>query len=362
MAQDHILRLPRSDISNEYLLVNISGSGNKPLNLKLVASEGEHVYPTTLKESNIKSLQEHHFEGGLDEWRSFLAYALLRQRPSGSLPASWQGFEIVAAIKGETAIITIRNNFGGIHKKLGTIKLEQNDAEEINPFDWANTAVATADELRDQLETLQAYVATNTEQVAKLNRELNNLVKVKREHEEELVKKFAALLNSKKLKIRDQQRLLAGAKVDPVAAKTVSAARDGGDSKDRKAGASRQGKRKASDVRPPKTDGPPGQDEEAATEDEDDEPARQETPQPSDQDETEDEEDEEGFEAPPSTTRAKRADGTARDGETLAAAKGKENSKATHGDPKEQEMDESSPEQAPTASNEEDETDDDDEL
>lgn len=77
-----------------------------------------------------------------------------------------------------------------------------------------------------------------------LTAQLDELVKVKKEHEDDLLKKFAALLNSKKLKIRDQQRLLAHAKIDPKAGAEVQQTRS---KPGRKAGISCTGKRKAND-------------------------------------------------------------------------------------------------------------------
>lgn len=82
--------------------------------------------------------------------------------------------------------------------------------------------------------------------MSKLNQQLEDLIKAKSEHEDALLQKFASLINSKKLKIRDQQRLLATAKVDDAAAKEVAQARETTASPDkRRAGPSRKGKRKA---------------------------------------------------------------------------------------------------------------------
>lgn len=53
------------------------------------------------------------------------------------------------------------------------------------------------------------------EETEKLNKTLAELVNVKNAHEDDLIQKFSILLNEKKLKIRDQQRLLASASVDP---------------------------------------------------------------------------------------------------------------------------------------------------
>ncbi|TKA81753.1 hypothetical protein B0A55_01145 [Friedmanniomyces simplex] len=306
MAQEqNILRLRRTDHEGEYLLVQVSASGSKPLDLKLVASENEHVYPAKIKEANVKALQASNYSGDLDEWKTILRYALLRQQPATPLPDALQGLEMVAALGGTTITITLRKNVGGIHQRLGSIKLEQNDAEAIDFFDWAGTAVAAADDLREQLDTLQASVGSQQEQVAKLNRQLDDLVKVKREHEDELLKKCAALLNAKKLKIRDQQRLLAGAKVDPKAAAAVSGFRNGAGSS-RKAGDSRKGKRKAhgaGNVEPDEA----SEDDVAMEEGRLDDDLRhgRETPQQTEVDTTEGEdEDEDGFDAAPPASLA----------------------------------------------------------
>lgn len=80
------------------------------------------------------------------------------------------------------------------------------------------------------------------QRIADLAAELDALVKAKKSHEGMLLNKFAALLNSKKLKIRDQQRLLAHAKIDPKAAAQVQQTRS---TSTRKAAASRPSKRKA---------------------------------------------------------------------------------------------------------------------
>ena len=71
---------------------------------------------------------------------------------------------------------------------------------------------------------------------------MEELVKAKADHEEELISKFVLLLNEKKLKIRNQQRLLSTAKVDQKKLKQMEKTLDG---KRRQAGSSRAGKRRA---------------------------------------------------------------------------------------------------------------------
>ena len=44
MAVEHILRIPRSDSEGDFVLVNVSSNGPGPLDLKLLATEGESPY------------------------------------------------------------------------------------------------------------------------------------------------------------------------------------------------------------------------------------------------------------------------------------------------------------------------------
>jgi hypothetical protein len=65
--------------------------------------------------------------------------------------------------------------------------------------------------------SLETQLAAQTETILKLQSQLDSIVQAKVEHEGLLLHKFTELINSKKVKIRDQQRLLATAKVDPEA-------------------------------------------------------------------------------------------------------------------------------------------------
>jgi len=79
--------------------------------------------------------------------------------------------------------------------------------------------------------------------------QLDDLAAAKAAHEQALLAKFAALVNAKKLKIRDLQRVLATATVDERRAEEVGAARGGAGAKTRRKGAgARRGKRKASEA------------------------------------------------------------------------------------------------------------------
>jgi hypothetical protein len=77
--------------------------------------------------------------------------------------------------------------------------------------------------------------------VQKLEVKLAELKKLKNAHENDLLEKFSLLLNEKKLKIRDQQWLLASSNVDPARLADVEESRSG---RAHSAGPSRGGKRK----------------------------------------------------------------------------------------------------------------------
>ena len=191
----HILRLASTSHSGTHILIQVKQTRADSLDLKLIGTEHEHLYHAKIKDSNIKSLQAN-FSGDLDEWRQILRYSLLHERDGEISTPVLQGLETVAAIHNNTLSITIRKNIGGITQRLGSIRLDQDDEkEEVGAFDWVDTAVATADDLRGQLETLQASVSGQQDQVAKLNRQLDELVQAKKDHESEMLKKFAVLLN-----------------------------------------------------------------------------------------------------------------------------------------------------------------------
>lgn len=68
---------------------------------------------------------------------------------------------------------------------------------------------------------LQARVSSEQQITAKLNAQLDEFIKTKNEAETAMLRQFMALLNEKKRKIRDQNRLLAGAKLDQPSCMSV---------------------------------------------------------------------------------------------------------------------------------------------
>jgi hypothetical protein len=94
-----------------------------------------------------------------------------------------------------------------------------------------------------ELKEARGSLKDKDEQIARLQESLEELVKLKNESESQLLEKFSLLLNEKKLKIRDQQRLLLTSNVDPTKVEEVEQSRLA--IRAHPAGPSRKGKRKA---------------------------------------------------------------------------------------------------------------------
>ncbi|KAK6438089.1 hypothetical protein LTR95_005708 [Oleoguttula sp. CCFEE 5521] len=211
MAITHILRVRRTDDPSAHLLLHITQtSAARPLDLKLVATEHEHLYHGTTKSSSLASLRTSSFDGDEDEWRTILSRTLLSQDSSISSNKA-EGIELVAAISGAKCTLTIRRNIEKITQRLGSIPLQQDDErEEVSAFEWVDTALVSSQSLSTQLAEAQVSISEQQAQVAKLTKQLDDLVEAKREHERVLVAKFVQLLNAKKGKVRDLLRVVGG--------------------------------------------------------------------------------------------------------------------------------------------------------
>ena len=91
--------------------------------------------------------------------------------------------------------------------------MQLNEDAEIELFQWAGTAASLVTAVEDELTSLRLRYRSQEETIKKLDQQLEDFIKVKVEHDNALLEKFAELLNAKKLKIRDQQRLLDAAKM-----------------------------------------------------------------------------------------------------------------------------------------------------
>ncbi|KAL8773894.1 MAG: hypothetical protein Q9209_001324 [Squamulea sp. 1 TL-2023] len=250
MHSDHVLRISRSDSPTDHILLNTSSNGSSSLDLQLLATEGREPYRKTLKHSRISKYRAKSNHLSESQWETLLRSTLLQERASDrDNPGARdviKDLEIVASISNSKLTITFRKSISGIHQKLGELSLSRDPEAGINVLDWANTAILRAESLETEAETLRQKLAEQTAIAQKLNQQFEELIQAKKEHEDALLTKCAILINEKKAKIRDQQRLLAAAKVDPKKLKAVKAARQPAPPSHRSPKPSAKGKRKAS--------------------------------------------------------------------------------------------------------------------
>ena len=148
------------------------------------------------------------------QWEGLL-YAQLLRRPESQTAVDSEKdetLEVRAAIIGEQMAIIFRKNISGITQRLGEITLVKDEGQEIDAIAWASTAVLRCDVLEKETKELKRKYEDQQSIIRDLQQQLEELLEAKKMHETALLEKFRDLLNAKKLKIRDQQRVLVASK------------------------------------------------------------------------------------------------------------------------------------------------------
>ena len=231
MASDHVLRLKRID-SEDFVLINITPIGPDLFDLRLSATEGANPFVTkcidpqhvrfipadfmyAVKHSRIAEYHSKKSPVSLNDWEKILEATLLQKRLEGPGRAVLGGIEVSATVIDDYVTIIFRKNVSGVKQRIGKISIQKDENHEIDTVGWVATAAARSEVLEKEIVDLKARFDEQNNVIQKLNEQLEDLIKTKKTHEESLFEKFRELLNTKKLKIRDQQRLLATSRVDP---------------------------------------------------------------------------------------------------------------------------------------------------
>ncbi|KAK7417139.1 hypothetical protein QQX98_004742 [Neonectria punicea] len=120
------------------------------------------------------------------------------------------GIQATAAVQSESSIsITIRKETQGITQRLGAITLKHDDEQPIELFEWCGAAVEASASSKQAVVDLTTQSRDSEAAVAQLKSQLEELIQAKDEDETALLRKFRDLLNEKKVKIREQQQVLA---------------------------------------------------------------------------------------------------------------------------------------------------------
>ena len=131
--------------------------------------------------------------------------------------------QLAASITANHLSIIFRRNIEGIIQRLGEVTLDKNVAQEIELFDWLEVALNRSARLEAKLQQVQSRVDEQKEQMQKLSDQLEDFVEAKQHQENDMLGKFQRLLNEKKLKIRDQQRILNASSVAQAGTKSLQA-------------------------------------------------------------------------------------------------------------------------------------------
>jgi hypothetical protein len=178
----------------------------------------------------LKKLRAKNYEGPDDDWSNIVLSVLgPKTKPTAGSPQK-ADVEVTCSFSGKgsnrTLSLAFDNRVEDITQRLGTIELPQNtDAEDdVDLFGWASQAIEQRDGLQGEVTGLRAQVKTKDDIVSSLQKQIDELVEAKVEHEKQMLSKFALLLNEKKLKIRNMQRILSTAKTDRKKLKELQAA------------------------------------------------------------------------------------------------------------------------------------------
>ncbi|KAF6842936.1 mitotic apparatus protein p62-like protein [Colletotrichum musicola] len=208
MASGRVLRFPRSDKDGAFVIVQTTPTRSKALDVKLVATDGVEPYAISLRHDKIGSLLGEGSPLSDDEWLRIMT-AVVQQEPI-------DGVEVIASLEDEsTMILTIRQKGGEFMQRLGAIELSHSPREVIELYEWCGMSAQTANGAKEALASATAKASRLEDTVRELKAQLEELTAAKQSDETELLEKFCDLLNEKKLKIRQQQRLLASVSADP---------------------------------------------------------------------------------------------------------------------------------------------------
>ncbi|KAL2066643.1 hypothetical protein VTL71DRAFT_2715 [Oculimacula yallundae] len=277
-------KVPRADHGDDdpkFILLHVTSSGGKTLDLDLIGTENDNVFNLSLKLSQTSTLKDKKVPH--EEWEPIFSAFLLGTSPEGEPADAPEGVEAIASIQfgpkdiPKSITIVIQRNIEGITQKLGKIVLPRDPDGDGDLYEWCSEVVQANRKITRQLQASKAKLNDKDAQIKKLEDSLAELVKAKNDNDTQLLEKFSLLLNEKKLKIRDQQRLLQSSNVDPSQVKELDDAR--ARSRSRSAGPSRKGKRKAQQVDEEEEDSKNGidkmdVDDQAAAHDSDQESAR----------------------------------------------------------------------------------------
>ncbi|KIW54230.1 hypothetical protein PV05_06601 [Exophiala xenobiotica] len=228
-----VVRLTKADKAKSPILVKVSQKeGGHDLDLDLLATDGDAAYTGKIRQRSLKKQRAQNYDGSDDDWNAILCHVFGCKTGRKINSAQKENLDVTCSLSGKdprgTLTISLRNKVEDITQQLGSIQLPQTEeTDDIDLFGWAIQAIDRRDELEEEAKDLQETAKAKNEIVTNLHKQIDELVKAKAEHEQQMLTKFTAVLNEKKLKIRNLQRVLSTAQADPKKLKELQSAGGG---------------------------------------------------------------------------------------------------------------------------------------
>lgn len=180
-----------------------------------------------MRARSLDKLRAKNYDGPTEEWLSILEYSLV-SRQAAIDTAVKDNLDVSCLISGKDpkAVLTIsfRTRVQDITQRLGAIELPQTqDTDDVDLFGWATQLASSRDQLKDEAAQQGKKAGAEAQTIVTLQKQLDEVTKAKSVHEQELVSKFAQLLNEKKHQLRRLHRILETAQVDPAKVKEAEA-------------------------------------------------------------------------------------------------------------------------------------------
>lgn len=173
----------------------------------------DKVLTLAVRDRKLEKLRSASYDGTPQEWSSILHHVLYSSTAvSADLSEKLRStLDVTCMISGNekksSLNIIIRQSVEGITHKFGALVLPYtDDTDEVDLFGWAIETVDERDSLAARLKSSNTRMEDAERTIKSLQDQLSDLVKAKVEHENQLLSKFALLLNEKKLRIRTQQQ------------------------------------------------------------------------------------------------------------------------------------------------------------
>lgn len=179
-----------------------------------------------VRQRSLTKLRAKNYDGSKDEWAAIISFVLRSREGPVINNAQKANLDVTCSISGKdpngTLTIAIRHKVEDITQNLGNIELPQTeDTDDIDLFGWTLQAIEKRDKLDGMVEAQTGELQSKDAALKTLQKQIDELVEAKAEHEKQLLSNFTVLLNEKKLKIRTMHRVLSTAKTDPKTLKEL---------------------------------------------------------------------------------------------------------------------------------------------